>query len=308
VTFVPTLKFQQAKKDLQHKKFAGDIDEVEYHRLLDDLITKEVQDHQSAVIDLAIQEMRDTESRNLQEYEIKQKEEEEQAQIKLKEEERYRLRRMQLEREKERKRQIEQDRQKESEAEQKRESRQTYRRVIVPDEIENLKKQYSRAKRFYTWLQIGSIVFSITATSLVGTDIVPRWVAVICSGFAAMAATALSTFQMRERNYSYYQAISGMESEIHDYDQQVGEYANTDDDQAYQHFSARVSEIKQRYISQELSMWKATEPSTNKDEVQLTPSRQQEDGSKEDAEEEQERAERLRNGDSGPSSGDGVGR
>lgn len=302
MTLVPTLEFQQAKKALQQKNFNGEIDEVEYHRLLDDLIAKEVQNHQSTVIDLAIQEMREAEYQNLQDYEKERRKEVEEAQRKRKDEEQAKLRQKRLEEDREQRRQLEKTRQKEKEIEQKRQSRQSYRRMIVPSEIENLKKQYQNARLFYLWLQIGSIVFSITATSLVGTDIVPRWIAVICSGLAAMAATALSTFQIRERNYSYYQAISGMESEIHDYDQQVGEYATPDEDQAYQCFSARISEIKQRYISQELSMWKAAEPSTSKEEGQSTPGGQQKDESKENAKQGKEPAENIDNGESDTSS------
>lgn len=248
--FVPSLQFQQAQKMLQQKRIDGEIDEIEYRRLLDELIIKEVSAHQNVVVDLTVQEMRDAASQSLLASEQEQKRAKDAEELAL-------ARQNRQEEENKRRRELALKRQQEEEADRQTQARWTYRYRTVPGEIVILKSRYERAKQIYTWLQVASIVFSIATTTLVGTDLFPRAIALICSGFAAIAAAALSTFRMREHNYSYYQTISHMESEIHDYDQRVGNYVGLDDEQAYRRFAARISEIKQQYISQELAMWKS---------------------------------------------------
>jgi predicted ATP-dependent protease len=271
--FVPTLQFQQAQKALQQKKASGEIDEIEYTRQLDELIAREVHAQQDAVVDMAIQELREAALRNLETYEREQQEARKRAERERAEADLARERYKREEEERAWRREQEQKRRQEEEEEQQRQARYAYRYRIVPNEIATLKQQYSSAKCRYTWLQIASIVFSIATTTLVGTDLLPRYVALICSGLAAMAAAMLSTFRMREHNFSYYQAISSMESETHDYDQRVGGYKGLNDEDAYLRFAARISEIKQQYMSQELSMWKAAEPAESKPAEELPSSR-----------------------------------
>lgn len=257
MVFVPTLQFQQNQKVLLQKKTAGEIDEVEYHRLLDELITKEVQDQQNTVLGLAIQEMREATARSLEAQEQAQREAQKEAERTKDALASAQARQKRQEEADQRHQEQVQQTQQEEEAERQRVARLNYRLIIVPREIAFLKSRYESAKSRYNGLQIISIVFSIATTTLVGSDIFPRGFVLLCSGLAAVAATLLSTFRMREHNYSYYQAISYMEAEIHDYDQRVGGYAGLDEEQAYRRFAARISEIKQQYISQELAMWKA---------------------------------------------------
>ncbi|MBE3561098.1 MAG: DUF4231 domain-containing protein [Ktedonobacteraceae bacterium] len=275
MTYVPTLQFRQTQNQLQQKKASGEIDEGEYCRQIDELIVREVREHLDTVINLAVQELREETSRELQAYEDElQKEKKKLEQKQLADDlakERYRL---------------EEQRQQEEREKRQRQARDYYRFNIVPNEIATLKQEYARTKNYFNWLQIISIIFSIATTTLVGTDLLPRFFALICSGVAAIAAALLSTFHMRERNYSYYQAISSIESEIHDYDQRVGGYAGLGDEEAYVHFAARISEIKQQYMSQELAMWKvaasaegkpAEEPSPPRGRTQATKGRADED-------------------------------
>jgi hypothetical protein len=273
MTFVPTLQFQQAQRKLQQKKASGEIDEIEYTRLLDEMIAREVHEQQDAVVDLAIQELREAVSHNLESYERELQEARKKAERERIAADLARERNKREEEDRAWRREQEQQRQQELEEARQRQSRYDYRYRIVPNEIATLKQQYADAKRNFTWLQIASIVFSIATTTLVGTDLFPRFIALTCSRLAAMAAALLSTFRMREHNYSYYQAISGMESEIHDYDQRVGGYSELNEEQAYRRFTARISEIKQQYMSQELSMWKAAEPAESKPAEEPSPPR-----------------------------------
>lgn len=286
--FIPTLQFQQKQKALLQKKTTGEIDEIGYHRLLDELISEEVHAQQDTVLELAIQEMRETAVRSLQAHEQEQRETQEEIERANQAAARAQEDQNRLEKEGRQQREQDQQRLQVEEAERQRHARSAYRIRIVPGEIAYLKSKYESAKNRYNLLQIASIVFSITTTTLVGTDIFPRWFVLVCSGTAAMAATLLSTFRMREHNYSYYQAISYMEAEIHDYDQRVGAYAGLDDEQAYRRFAARISEIKQQYISQELAMWKA-EPSEDSKGAKAPSSSSQieEDKNREDGKSEQ---------------------
>ena len=270
MVLVPTLQFQQAQKELLQKRTTGEIDEIEYHRLLDELIAKEVHDQQQTVLDLAIQEMREAAAQSLQAHEQGQRATQEEAERAKNAATRAQENQNRLEEERRRQREQTQQRLQEEEAERQQQARLTYRFHTVPNEIAFLKAKHESAKSRYNALQIASIFFSIATTTLVGSDVFPRGIALVCSGFAAMAATFLSTFRMREHNYSYYQAISYMEAETHDYDQRVGGYAGLEDEQAYRRFCARISEIKQQYISQELAMWKA-EPSGSPQGASVSP-------------------------------------
>src|SRR5258708_33200780 len=103
---------------------------------------------------------------------------------------------------------------------------------------------------------------------MVGLDVFPRWIVAFFSAAAAIATGLLSTFKIRERNYSYYQAVSSMETECHNYDQRIDRYADLDEDLAFRRFSSRISEIKQQYASQELAFWKAEEKSAREEDAQ----------------------------------------
>jgi Protein of unknown function (DUF4231) len=272
VVYTPSLTFQQEQKELQNKRLVGDIDDIEYSRLIDELIMKEAHDQQAMIIELAVQEMRESQQRRIQGYEEEKMEREEKQKRKIEEEERLRhfveQRVQQDEGKRERQRQYQEQLQKEKEARTKAQSRQNYREVAVPGEIAMLKRKYQTAQNRYTVLQIVSVFASIIAASMVGLDIAPRWLVAIFSTAAAIATGLLATFKVRERNYSYYQAISNMETECHNYDQRIDHYADIDEERAFRHFSSRISEIKQEHISQELAFWKAEEKSTREEEAQ----------------------------------------
>lgn len=276
MNYTPSLSFDRERETLFNKKLAGEINEAEYSRLLDELIKEEANSQQSVILELAIQEMRQAEQQKIKVYEEEKREEEEKKKMAAEEEERSKSRQKLMAEQEEKRKERLRELADQEEQKRKEQARYDYRWVTVPGEIAVLKQKYQSARTRYTWLQGVSIISSIIATSIIGLD-VPRWLPVIFSGAAAITAGFLSTFQMRERNYSSYQAIGGMETECHNYDQRIERYAGTNDDQAFQIFSSRISEIKQQHISQELAFWKTTEKSEREEENQQHAIQQKEE-------------------------------
>jgi hypothetical protein len=77
----------------------------------------------------------------------------------------------------------------------------------------------------------------------------------------------------------------------------VGNYVWLGEEQKYSRYAARISEIKQQYMSQELAMWKTAEPTIGKKEGQpALPDHIAVDESQEDVKQEQEPAAIIREG------------
>jgi hypothetical protein len=120
----------------------------------------------------------------------------------------------------------------------------------------------------YIIFQIIVILSSIIATTSAGIDLIPRPGVAIISAVTAIFATILSTFKIKEKNYSYSQVITGIELEKHKYDNKVGEYFDLSDHKAYDIFGERISEIKKQYADQELSFWSPSEKSIKEEKHQ----------------------------------------
>jgi len=104
-------------------------------------------------------------------------------------------------------------------------------------------------------------------TTAANWDFVPRFIVGLISAVTAIAASILSTFKIKEKNYSRREVFSGIEIEYHKYINRSNEYT-TDEDEAFNRFSSKINEIKQQYADQELSFWQPSEKSTLKDKPQ----------------------------------------
>ena len=127
------------------------------------------------------------------------------------------------------------------------------------NQIEWYDARSSQCQRWYEQSQFALIVFSAMTPALIAIDwrsspsSLLSWLPIVTSILVAILASILKTFKFQENWISYRTTCETLKKEIHFFEAEAGEYADSEDKQAL--FVERVENL----ISRENTLWMSTQ-------------------------------------------------